>query len=135
MTNHEIRIKIAESLGWKRKWQNRGGAPLLNEKPEGHSWVVWFDPNGHSLDKAYDPIFPPDYLNDLNAMHEAEEILKQKRVFTSYLSAIAKTCGFKAHGSEAWFYLHAGLEAVASATAAQRAEAFLRTLNLWEDSK
>jgi hypothetical protein len=77
--------------------------------------------------------FLPDYLNDLNAMVEAEKMIKAKGLFPSYLSALALVCGFKPQGDEAWYKLHAGCEAVTSATAAQRAAAFLRTLNLWKD--
>lgn len=119
MTPEKQRLAIASACGW-------------HEKPEPHgsfNATAWWQ-NEHRYPSYEMPV--PNYREDLNAMHEAEEILKQKGVFTSYLSALAKTCGFKAQGSEAWFYLHAGLEAVASATAAQRAEAFLKTLNLWE---
>lgn len=60
----------------------------------------------------------PDYLNDLNAMREAEKVLTQeqedKYVVTLCLDVQPKP------------RLH-------HATAAQRAEAFLRTLNLWTD--
>jgi hypothetical protein len=76
-----------------------------------------------------------DPITDLNAMHEAEKVMKAKGIFSSYLSALAKVCGFDAQGDEAWHKLHAGMEAVASATAAQRAEAFLRTLNLYTNPK
>ncbi len=53
------------------------------------------------------------YFNDLNAMHEAEKVLigEQEAEYADSL------CG---NGS-------------VFATAAQRAEAFLRTLNLWTD--
>lgn len=75
----------------------------------------------------------PDYLNDLNAMHSA-----WKEYFGFY--------------SEEWLHAHSHLKqvvscflgeddmedpyvasAIANATAEQRAEAFLRTLKLWED--
>jgi len=62
---------------------------------------------------------PPDYLNDLNAMHEAEKVLtaEQRR---SYVNRI-----FNLPVSEC--------ESNTFATAAQRAKAFLKTLNLWEE--
>ena len=58
----------------------------------------------------------PDYLSDLNAMHEAEKVLSdaQLKVMFNY---IFTTIPPKHHY---W-----------CATAAQRAEAFLRTLNLY----
>lgn len=60
-----------------------------------------------------DPL--PDYLNDLNAMHEAEEVLNfdQMDDYDVQLARITMR-RFRAN-------------------ARQRAEAFLRTLNLWEE--
>jgi hypothetical protein len=61
----------------------------------------------------------PDYLNDLNAMHEAEKIaFKNGIIWGRYFDELLIVCGEK--------------NDVATATAAQRAEAFLKTLNLWE---
>ncbi len=65
----------------------------------------------------------PDYLHDLNAMHEAEKIIRSKPnkrngqvyayLYESELSSLT--------GGESIY-----------ATAAQRAEAFLKTINLWK---
>jgi nanoRNase/pAp phosphatase (c-di-AMP/oligoRNAs hydrolase) len=61
----------------------------------------------------------PDYLNDLNAMHEAEKVLTREQLDT-YLYELHELIG------------HNHIERYAvTATAAQRAEAFLKTLNLW----
>ena len=62
----------------------------------------------------------PDYLNDLNAMHEAEEwlLINDTHAFACYLSDF-----FEVHGCGA---IH--LEAY------QRAEAFLRTIGKWVES-
>ncbi len=57
----------------------------------------------------------PSYCSDLNAMHEAE---RAKGLHTTELSIIYKT----------WLDR---LSCPHFATARQRAEAFLRTLNLW----
>ena len=59
----------------------------------------------------------PDYLNDLNAMHEAEKVLTDKQAIL-YDSILDLISGWTFHR-----------------TAAQRAEAFLRTIGKWEDSK
>lgn len=67
----------------------------------------------------------PDYLNDLNAMHEAEKRLVKEDApemlgnYHAHLIQVmdCKTCS--------WRRIHA--------TAAQRAEAFLRTLDLWTE--
>jgi len=58
----------------------------------------------------------PDYLNDLNAMHEAEKVLSEKQ-WVQYDSMMPLRDPQKIH-----------------ATARQRAEAFLRTLGLWQET-
>ena len=62
--------------------------------------------------------FMPDYLKDLNAIHEAEKVLNnvQRERYRTEL-----------------VYMHAGRDVFA--TSAQRAEAFLRTIGKWEDEK
>lgn len=62
---------------------------------------------------------PPDYLNDLNACHEMEKVLTSEQV-TSYVDFLELM-------NEAW-------STPAFATASQRSEAFLRTLNLWTET-
>ena len=92
------RIAIAEACGWKV----RENAHLA--KPQGGEWQY--------MDEI------PDYLNDLNAMHEAERTMGDPQLwdeYQSYLSDAMRNIG--------WIY---------HATAAQRAEAFLKTLNLWK---
>jgi len=63
----------------------------------------------------------PDHLSDLNAMHEAEKLLDDDEVeWAAYRS---------------WLYVivppHTN---ILHATAAQRAEALLRTLGKWQDA-
>jgi hypothetical protein len=60
----------------------------------------------------------PSYCNDLNAMHEVEGTLSDA-VFERYYLAL-----YDSTGSTRW---------PVSATARQRAEAFLRTLGKWEE--
>lgn len=62
--------------------------------------------------------FLPDYLNDLNAMHEAEKTLtdKQYELFALHLGPLTSQRKRE--------YI--------SSTAAQRAEAFLKTIGKWE---
>ena len=70
----------------------------------------------------------PDYFNDLNAMHEAEAILnvEQGEDFVAQLANAAQMKRTRATINSDYFI-------VAHATAAQRAEAFLRTLGLWQE--
>ena len=64
------------------------------------------------------PQSPPDYLNDLNAMHEAEKVLTWKNQ-GDYAVALGRS--------------YDGSFPHVTATAAQRAEAFLRTIGKWEN--
>ena len=61
-----------------------------------------------------------DYTSDLTAMHEAERTLTCLQS-EDYGEELRKIC------QSDWFIYHA--------TAAQRAEAFLKTLNLWTDNR
>ena len=71
----------------------------------------------------------PDYLNDLNALHDAWEkkIAFKHEVPGRFRNELRKKCCRERGLFGEW-------DAV-NATAAQRAEAFLRTLNLWDDTK
>jgi hypothetical protein len=78
-------------------------------------------------------LFVPDYLNDLNAMHKAEEVLPDMasdddgRDQLGYMETLADTLVAKwssNNSADMWLITHA--------TAAQRAEAFLRTIGKWE---
>ena len=63
----------------------------------------------------------PDFLNDLNAMHEAEKVLIERGewVMGDYDQELSMV-------TDSWRW---------NATAAQRAHAFLETLGLWEESQ
>ena len=66
----------------------------------------------------------PDYLNDLNAMHEAEKVLtEEQRIAYSDCTYDIALKAQKETGKWRWISL----------TAAQRAEAFLRTIGKWEE--
>jgi hypothetical protein len=117
MTSTAQRIAIAEACGWTYT-----RATLL-EKPL-EFWTKPDAPRGYS-----DGSSPPDYLNDLNAMHEAERTLDYGQ--RSEFRAIIKN---RFTPDRDRFTPQDQFEAViCHATAAQRAEAFLRTLNLWKD--
>ena len=62
----------------------------------------------------------PDYANDLNAMHEAEKLLNDVS-YDSYWSNLVFVC------------IQSNMERLNSATARQRAEAFLKTIGKWEE--
>jgi hypothetical protein len=71
----------------------------------------------------------PDYLNDLNAMHDAEKVLtnEQDLEYSEALEQVVKG-RFVTNNAE-------DMRRLRSATAAQRAEAFLRTIGKWRECK
>jgi len=103
------RIAIAEACGWTN----------ITTCPETGLCPVGYKPQGKDLGKWG----IPDYLNDLNAMHEAEKVLSdgQWLIYVGNLTQGAYVLSIYTHRT------------VKEATAAQCAEAFLKTLNLWED--
>lgn len=84
----------------------------------------WYMPNGAraSVDGGHNG--PPDYINDLNAMAEAERVLTdaQEAGYFLELQKLIVPLPYK-HFSPC-----------IRATAAHRAEAFLRTVGSWEES-
>ncbi len=69
--------------------------------------------------------FTPDYLNDLNAMHQAEMVLSRGEHYN-------QTGGFGLYVQNLDF-VRCGRKHLIEATAAERAEAFLRTIGKWEE--
>jgi hypothetical protein len=63
----------------------------------------------------------PDYCNDLNAMHEAEKIFDH----ALYCRYINELCDITIKGNNSMYM----------ATAVQRAEAFLKTIEKWNSNK
>lgn len=66
----------------------------------------------------------PDYLNDLNAMHEVENNIRNS--WDTYLSCLIEIRWRDAQPSQ-----HPADLSPTRATAAQRAEAYLRTIGKW----
>lgn len=105
MTQEEKNIKICEALGWKKVYQG----PELD--------------NRYIFEGLYKTIKDmPNHFADLNAMHEAEKVLKVEQHFTFQveLARVINTITYPLN----FALLHA--------TATQRAEAFGLTLNLWK---
>lgn len=107
MSPDKQRIAIATACGWKRHVDGLGYYQGVHPALMG----------GRAI---------PDYLNDLNAMHKAEETLQesQRGTYSDELYDLAVEHQLK---TGKWRYL--------SMTASQRAEAFLRTIGKWEDAK
>ena len=109
------RIAIAKACGWKVHPKHKGLD--LSEELE-----CWTDdpPRGFASELRLKRDLP-DYLNDLNAMHEAEKTLGGAQMI-DYGNLLPQIV------ADHW-------PNVCMATAAQRAEAFLRTLGLWKESE
>jgi len=113
MNKKDQRIAIAEACGWNcdpdeaSGWESRGQWV----KPPEEFPYVWPYKKGDIVSKN---VHLPDYLNDLNACHDFEKVLSksQRLVYLRHLTQLEFYGRF--------------------ATATQRAEAFLKTLNLWE---
>ena len=75
----------------------------------------------------------PDYLNDKNAMQEAKKVLTDKGLMLEFVNKlvgiVCSAMGLR------WERLTTDdhLILVATATAEQEAEAFLRVMGLWEE--
>jgi hypothetical protein len=108
MSPKKQRILIAEKCGWIFKPDEFGWSfAKIDSK---NAWWKYC-----SRDSKTIPF--PDYLSDLNAMHQAEEHLGDVDNWLKYE-------GFLDEG---------GTKFIFHATAAQRAEAFLRVFGLWEE--
>jgi hypothetical protein len=124
MNKQAQRIAIAQACGWThlRKadclW---GTAPNTDYSSLPDKWYAGCPGDTRNV---------PDYLNDLNAMNSAEKVLNPVRVsrggdyppesegWGKYVFCLLKTC-------------EANNVSPCHATAAIRAEAFLRALSLW----
>ena len=124
MNREKQRIAIATACGWELS-------------PDGKKWRTPYRSSYRFRRKIGDQFYytneVPDYLNSLDAMHEAVDAkwkadpyfgmslaIKLTEVVTGlpYSAQVAAEC----------------LEDMITATAAQRAEAFLKTLGLWEET-
>jgi len=104
MTDQQINIAIAKSLGWRNLMATTPARGTMTPRICGHNQndVILFIPN---------------YTADLNACHEFEKklSLKDRNVYTSWLYESSLNLGLAT-----WESAHA--------TARQRCEAYLRTI-------
>jgi hypothetical protein len=96
---------IAKHCGWKQR----------DNVSDNYSTNGWLNPNNR-----WD--YCPNFCEDLNAMHEAEKILFETiENPNKYFDELDEICEVIAD--------------TITATAAQRAEAFLKTIGKWEDEQ
>ena len=109
MTNEQINIAIAEACGWI--------VDTSSGRIEDPSGVVYY---------AFDKL--PNWCNDLNAMHEAEKVLtmEQLYMFSKKLDILMDRAPRRFGNNMPW------AAHKVTATAAQRAEAFLQVFGKME---
>ena len=103
MTDDEINKAMADAMGWRKE----------------DGVYVW---TAHGIDCTCDELW--DWANDLNAMHLAEKVLtiqQEKDYFANLRGVVGDLIWYRTVGK------------TYRATARQRAEAFLRTLDLWKE--
>ena len=106
MTPEEQRVAIAEACGWTETEAWLDGRRCFERADSNAGW-------------DFDSL--PNYLNDLNAMHDAEKAMNNND-WWKFVEHLTNICG-------------GGTALGISATASQRAEAFLRTIGKWEEAK
>jgi hypothetical protein len=121
VSQEEQRIAIAEACGWTATvdddqfWRaTRADGSMTSD--------LWC-----SMSSVWN-VGIPDYLNDLNAMHEAEKVLTNEQDL-EYSEALEQVVEgrFVTNNAE-------DMRRLRSATAPQRAEAFLRTIGKWKEA-
>jgi hypothetical protein len=132
MTPEAQRIAIAQSMGAVCRLATITGE-LLVCGPSGSDINArfWNSYKVRNQEESLSSHILPLFDRDLNAMHEAEGVLlnEQRRAYVELLIAVHPLhYDFRTSDDSrmaAYFLINA--------TAAQRAEAFLRTLNLWKE--
>ena len=120
MSDEQINIAIAEACGYE--WVSNGWGCRFLGSPTERS--CGSDTQSPLCEDAYSSV--PNYCNDLNAMHEAENVLPRQLYHVDYWQ--------KGYGRFQTLLAELTITPY-SATAAQRAEAFLKTLGKWEGGK
>jgi len=114
MNQEKQRIATAEACGWELS-------------PDGKKWRTPYKSSYRFRRKIGDQFYYTnevhDYLNNLNAMHEAVETLRHKDgpEWFDFQKHLMDICGSTMNCIQA--------------TAAQRAESFLKTLGLWTEEE
>jgi hypothetical protein len=110
MNEIEQRVTIAERCGFE--------APEWCCHEENECYLECSEYHNEQINKL------PDYLNDLNAMHEAEKTLTDEQ-YEKYRQAVVRI-NFDSTSP-------VRVMCPITATAAQRAEAFLKTIGKWQE--
>ena len=121
MTPEKQRIAIAEACGLT----NVVPVVIRNVRHQGDDITVRISSDSGQV---------PDYIYDLNAMHDAEKVLwdtgKAMEFTNQIVGIVCSARGFRWDKGTSDDHLMC----LSHATAAQRAEAFLRTIGKWEEA-
>lgn len=146
MTDTEMRIAIAEACGVANRWFIMKRGRYYRPNACGYTsdikeaWIVTEEeankhvyPHDEPVTKHRAPL--PDYPNDLNACHEMEKVLTQEQQESFVHNLVGLICNPVEVEYGPLNLTQADiLWMVAHATGPQRAEALLRTLNLWTET-
>lgn len=119
MTASEQRVALAKWMGWRPIGDPIPSMTMPYDEP-----IQWWSKDGEE-----DTTRLPDFLNDLNAVHQAEKVLQDKcKYWPDYIDELSKLfqIGIPGHQATNWSQM-------VHASAAQRCEALLRCLGLWKD--
>jgi hypothetical protein len=119
MTDEQINIAIAESLGWTNCRLAIKGAGGGTRYPTAHG----IPPN-----RKYEASCP-NYTSDLNACHEFEKTLDDD-LDLDYSENLESVTGTRWGANNSY-----DMSKYRSATARQRCEAYLKTIGKWEEAK
>ena len=133
MTKEQINITIAESSGWHphpdndrsdQKFWTTGNSYGVPEK--GKPFKIAAFPS--LIEDFHNHIYYnlPNYSADLNAMHEAEKSITDPRKMLDYFNHLSRYNDPDAQSIQDSFN-------IITATALQRAEAYLRTIGKWKE--
>jgi len=102
MTPEEKRIAIAKSLGWKTRYSESAEDDVI-QSPDNKIYFSWTHKNGYKRKRKLNFLdVIPDYLNDLNSMHEIEKkLIEDNKYFsnedgyggTNYIDRLINICG------------------------------------------
>lgn len=119
MSPEKQRIAIAEFCGWT-------GCKIIGGDR-------WFGIPSNQINLGDNYRLLPDYLNDLNAMHDAvtSALDKEKGHYNKYLNNLSRIIGISGRLAQN----HIEAFKYNNATATQRAEAFLKAIGRWEEEQ
>lgn len=131
MSPEAQQIAIAKARGWT---DVKMGQPWMTEFPEDFPNIpcgVRPENPERTAPARWGPV--PNYLADLNAMHEARAVIRDNtELRVKYLNALRRIVARRCPKNKSGMSLVSDFHQL-DATAAEHAEAFLSTLGLWKE--